>query len=104
VGLHARPAGPDRPAFGVGEARPHQLNSPLLRALDLACVKRPRCVIQDEAFGVLHQAITVSLQLVGNPIACAAGQRGAEAGVEGGGAASIDVSGASGEAGKESSS
>ena len=73
---------PDRPAFEVGNARPHYLSSPLLRPLDLAGTKRPICVIQDEAFGVLHQVIAVSLQLVGNPIACAAGQRGAEASVE----------------------
>ena len=78
---------PDRPAVVFADARPHQLSTPLLRALDLACAKRPICVIQDEAFGVLHQAITVSPQLAGNPIACAAGQRGAEAGVEGGGMA-----------------
>src|SRR5512133_2343883 len=61
---------------------PAPASSPLLRALDLAGAKQPISVIQDEAFGVLHQAITVSLQLAGNPIACAAGQRGAKASVE----------------------
>jgi len=41
--------------------------------------RRPKCVIQDEAFGVRHQLITVPTQLAGNPIGCAARQRGAEA-------------------------
>jgi hypothetical protein len=40
-------------------------DSPLLRPLDRAGTKRPIRVIQDEAFGVLQQAMTVSLQLVG---------------------------------------
>jgi hypothetical protein len=58
---------------GCADARLHQLSSPLLRALDLACVKRPICLVQDGDFGVLHQVIAVSLQPVGNPIACAGG-------------------------------
>src|SRR4029453_8079766 len=94
---------PDRPAFGVGDARPHHPSSPLLRPLDLAGMKRPICAIQDEGFGVSqhitvptedevgvrHQLITVPTQLAGNPIACAAGQRGTEASVEGGGMAPL---------------
>jgi hypothetical protein len=52
-------------------------------------MKRPICLVQDEAFGVLHQVIAVPTQLVGNAIACAASQRGAEASVEGGGMASL---------------
>ena len=38
----------------VGDARPHQLSSPLLRPLDLAYMKRPKFAIQVKAFGVCN--------------------------------------------------
>jgi hypothetical protein len=67
-------------------------------------MKRTICTIQDELFGAVHQLrsghiwmheacgvldqlITVPTQLAGNLMACATGQRGAEASGEGGGMA-----------------
>ena len=62
----------DHPGHGCADASPHQLGAPVLRALDLACMKRPMCLVQDEAFGVLHQVVAVSLQPVGDSVVCAA--------------------------------
>ena len=52
---------PSRPSY-ESAAMPGHLPSTEVETdegngLDLACMKRPICLVQDEAFGVLHQVI-----------------------------------------------